>query len=73
MQIVEESKKGLNTKKASLKKGAKPKKISFHLKYQTTYGQEIYIYGNHPLLGNGQVEKAIPLVFLNESYCLTIK
>jgi 4-alpha-glucanotransferase len=68
MQIVEESKKGLNTKKASLKKGAKPKKISFHLKYQTTYGQEIYIYGNHPLLGNGQVEKAIPLVFLNESY-----
>ena len=25
------------------------KKISFHLKYQTTYGQTLFVYGNHPL------------------------
>jgi len=43
-------------------------KISFHLKYQTTYGQTIFIYGNHPLLGGGTADKAIPLVYLNETY-----
>ena len=42
-------------------------KISFYLDYKTSYGQEIFIYGNHALLGNGQIENAIPLVFLNES------
>ncbi|NDD16079.1 MAG: 4-alpha-glucanotransferase [Chitinophagia bacterium] len=44
------------------------KKISFHLKYQTTYGQSIWIYGNHPLLGGGEKNNAIPLVYLNETY-----
>jgi 4-alpha-glucanotransferase len=44
------------------------KKISFHLKYQTTYGQSIWIYGNHPLLGGGEVDKAIALVYLNETH-----
>ena len=43
-------------------------KLSFHLKYQTTYGQSIFIYGNHPLLGGGAADKAIPLVYLNETY-----
>jgi 4-alpha-glucanotransferase len=43
-------------------------KISFHLKYQTTYGQSIWIYGNHSLLGGGEAEKAIPLVYLNETH-----
>jgi 4-alpha-glucanotransferase len=43
-------------------------KLSFHLKYQTTYGQSIWIYGNHPLLGGGEVDNAIPLVYLNETY-----
>jgi 4-alpha-glucanotransferase len=44
------------------------KKVSFHLKYQTTYGQVIYVYGDHPLLGNNLIEKAIPLTFLNDTY-----
>ena len=43
-------------------------KLSFHLKYQTTYGQSIWIYGNHPFLGGGEVDKAIPLVYLNETH-----
>jgi len=43
-------------------------KLSFHLKYQTTYGQSIWIYGNHPLLGGGEIHNAIPLVYLNETY-----
>ena len=44
------------------------KKVSFHLKYKTTFGQIIYIYGDHPLLGDNLVEKAIPMTFLNENY-----
>jgi 4-alpha-glucanotransferase len=44
------------------------KKVSFHLKYQTTYGQVIYVYGDHPLLGSNQIEKAIPLTFLDDTY-----
>lgn len=44
------------------------KKISFHLKYKTSFGQVIYIYGNHPLLGDNQIEQAIPMVFLNDDY-----
>lgn len=44
------------------------KKISFHLQYKTQFGQGIYIYGNHPALGNDQVNRAIPMVFLNKDY-----
>ena len=43
-------------------------KISFHLKYKTHFGQGIYIYGNHPLLGNNKIEQAVPLVYLNNDY-----
>jgi 4-alpha-glucanotransferase len=43
-------------------------KISFHLKYKTHFGQGIYIYGNHPLLGNDNIDNAIPLVYLNNDY-----
>jgi len=43
-------------------------KISFHLKYKTNYGQSIWIYGNHPLLGGGEIQNAKPLVYLNETY-----
>ena len=44
------------------------KKISFHLKYKTSFGQVVYIYGNDPLLGNDLIDKAIPMVFLNNDY-----
>ena len=43
-------------------------KVSFHLKYKTHFGQGIYIYGNHPKLGNNRIENAIPLVYLNNDY-----
>ena len=42
-------------------------KISFHLKYKTSFGQVVYIYGNHPLLGDDQMENAIPMVYLNDT------
>ena len=43
-------------------------KVSFHLKYKTHFGQGIYIYGNHPSLGNNNIENAVPLVYLNNDY-----
>lgn len=43
-------------------------KLNFHLKYKTSFGQAIFITGNHPLLGNGNIEQAIPMVYLNEDY-----
>jgi len=43
-------------------------KLSFHLKYKTHFGQGIYIYGNHPQLGDGAIGKAIPMVYLNNDY-----
>jgi 4-alpha-glucanotransferase len=48
-------------------------KITFQLKFQTTFGQNLFITGNHPLLGDGNIEKAIPLQFYNyESWCVEI-
>lgn len=43
-------------------------KLNFHLRFKTNFGQTIYITGNHPLLGNGNIEKAVPMVYLNEDY-----
>jgi 4-alpha-glucanotransferase len=59
-------------KKAATKKvatnNASKLKISFHLKYKTHFGQVIYLYGNHPQLGNNQIDQAIPMVYLNDDY-----
>lgn len=43
-------------------------KLNFHLRYKTSFGQTIFITGNHPLLGNGNIETAVPMVYLNDDY-----
>lgn len=43
-------------------------KLNFHLRFKTSFGQTIFITGNHPLLGNGNIEAAVPMVYLNEDY-----
>ena len=43
-------------------------KLNFHLRFKTNFGQTIFITGNHPLLGNGLIESAVPMVYLNEDY-----
>ncbi|MEY3114121.1 MAG: hypothetical protein RL423_306, partial [Bacteroidota bacterium] len=43
-------------------------KLNFHLRFKTNFGQTIYITGNHPLLGNCNIDKAVPMVYLNEDY-----
>lgn len=42
--------------------------ISFQLRYSTSYGQELLITGNHPTLGNGDVNKALPMQYFNNEY-----
>jgi len=41
-------------------------KINFNIKYSTVFGQNLYVTGNHPKLGNNDIKKAVPLQFLNE-------
>jgi 4-alpha-glucanotransferase len=41
-------------------------KVTFRLRYHTQFGQSLYLTGKHPLLGDGDLEKAVPLQFLNE-------
>ena len=54
--------------KKNLKEQEVTIKVSFHLKYKTSFGQGIYIYGDHALIGNNSIEHAIPLVYLNDDY-----
>ncbi len=60
-----------NQKKVKTAKKSSPitgKKITFHLKFHTTFGQDLFITGNHPLLGDNDPAKALPLQYFNEEY-----
>jgi 4-alpha-glucanotransferase len=41
-------------------------KLTFRLRYRTKFGQTLHLVGNHPLLGGGDADKAIPLQFFND-------
>jgi 4-alpha-glucanotransferase len=43
-------------------------KIIFKLRFYTHPGQSLWLTGNHPLLGDGQPEKAFPLRYLNSEF-----
>lgn len=64
--------KKTSTKKAVVKKTKEPRsgvrKIIFRIRFQTHFGQSLWITGNHPILGDNQVEKALPLSYFNEEY-----
>lgn len=42
--------------------------VTFQLRYSTSYGQELLVTGNHKLLGNGDVDKALPMQYFNNEY-----
>lgn len=61
----------LHQKKTKTAKKSTPiigKKITFYLKFHTTFGQDLFITGNHPLLGDNDPAKALPLQYFNEEY-----
>ena len=43
-------------------------KLIFRLRYRTSYGQSLLLTGNREMLGNGEVERAIPLQYLNQEF-----
>jgi 4-alpha-glucanotransferase len=42
--------------------------LLFQLRFTTQFGQNIYVIGNHPLLGNNDIEKAVPLQYFNDNF-----
>jgi len=60
-------------KKAAVKKTATKSinkassiKLHFQLGYHTEFGQNLFLTGNHVLLGNGDLANAVPMQYLNE-------
>src|SRR5689334_21668638 len=46
----------------------KTMRLTFQLRFHTRYGQSLWLTGNHEIFGNDNVEKAVPLEFLNEEF-----
>ena len=44
--------------------------INFQIHYHTQFGQKLYITGNHPMLGNNNFEKAVPLTYQDKNLWL---
>jgi 4-alpha-glucanotransferase len=42
--------------------------LVLQLRFTTQFGQNIYVVGNHPLLGDNDIDKAVPLQYFNEDY-----
>ena len=42
--------------------------LVLQLRFTTQFGQNIYVMGNHPLLGDNNIENAVPLTYFNENY-----
>ena len=43
-------------------------KLTFKLRFHTKHGQSLWLAGDHEILGGGQVERAIPLQYLNDEF-----
>ena len=41
-------------------------KLTLRLRFHTKFGQSLFLVGEHPLLGGGDVAKAVPLHYLND-------
>jgi 4-alpha-glucanotransferase len=45
-----------------------PGKLTFQLRYHTVPGEQIFVTGDHAILGSDDLEKALPLQYLNDDY-----
>ena len=43
-------------------------KLTLKLRYHTTFGQSLWVVGNHALLGAGDTANAVPLTYLNGEF-----
>ena len=42
--------------------------IHFFIKYHTSYGETLFISGNHAAIGEGDIAKAFPMTYYNDSF-----
>ncbi len=56
------------TRKPAASKTSPVKRILFQLRFHTSFGQEVFLLGNHPLLGGGVVENAVPMQYFDEEH-----
>lgn len=42
--------------------------VHFYIRFHTQYGQSLLLSGNHPLLGEGDLSRALPMQYLNEQF-----
>ncbi len=61
-------KKSAPKKTSTSKTDQNLEKITFQLRFKTTFGQELFVTGNHKKLGNGNMDDAIPLKFFNDEF-----
>lgn len=53
-------------KKTAVKKAADLIQLHFQIRYHTKFGQNLFLTGDHVILGNGDAANAIPMQYLNE-------
>jgi len=46
-------------------------RIIFRLRFHTKVGQSLFLIGNHPLLGDGRADRALPLQYFNAEFWQT--
>jgi len=64
--------KGIAKKRTATRKKITALKVTFQLRFQTMFGQNLFITGNHALLGDGDIDKAVPLQFYNNEFWYAI-
>src|SRR6267142_5084430 len=43
-------------------------RLTFRVRYHTNFGQSLLLTGDHELFGNGDIAKAIPLLYVDEQF-----
>ena len=42
--------------------------LNFYIRFSTSYGQALFISGNHPTIGNDEIASAIPMQYFNDEF-----
>lgn len=56
----------LSVTKAGEKKSKKTKGLILQIRFSTEYGQNLMITGDHPIFGNGDISKALPMQYFDQ-------
>lgn len=65
--LATETKKVAKSSKKSETAGKIFRKLILQLHFHTEFGQELFVVGDHPLLGNNLAEQALPMRYVNDN------